>query len=483
VLQDRSYVKLDKKRFVPEDRGRLVTAFLESFFNRYVEYTFTADLENQLDDISGGRIDWKAVLRAFWTAFSAAIDGTRDLTITQVIDTLDASLGAHFFPAAREGGADPRSCPACSAGRLGLRLSRNGAFIGCSNYPECRYTRPLAVAGANGDEAHEMLEGPRLLGTDTDTGLPVTVRRGPYGSYVQLGPAEAPAAVPVAADAAGASDTSDTTDKTAKTTKTTKTGKPKKKAKKVEDKPKRVSIPKGMPPAELDLDTGLRLLALPREVGRHPESGEPISAGIGRFGPYLRHGNAYKSLADDDDVLTVGLNRAVVLLAETKTRAAGTPGRALGDHPTDGKPITLGSGRFGPYVKHGSLYASLPRGVTPEQVDLEQAIALLEAKAAKAGPAKTPAAKTRAGKATKATKATTPAKAIPQAKAADGKAAAPAEADAATNEPAKPVRKARPKPAAKPAAKTTAKDAKAKDAANDATPGPTKRRGGKTASS
>ena len=406
VLQDRAYVRLDKKRFIPEDRGRLVTAFLESFFERYVEYNFTADLENQLDDISGGRIDWKTVLRRFWTAFHAAIDGTKDLTITQVIDTLDESLGSHLFPMPT-GGGDPRVCPTCGKGRLGLRLSRNGAFIGCSHYPECRYTRPLA-AGANGDEAPEALEGPRLLGSDPDTGLPVTVRRGPYGAYVQLGPAEAPAAAPAPAEPA----------------------KGKKKAKAVEDKPKRVSIPKGLAPAEIDLDTGLRLLALPREVGRHPDSGDIITAGIGRFGPYLKLGSAYKSLADDDDVLTIGLNRAVVLLAETKARPAAVPGRTLGAHPADGKPISLGSGRFGPYVKHGSLFASLPKSASPDTITMEQAVELLAAKAAKTGTApKAKAAPTKAKAATEP--AAAPARKTAAAKTPKAKATTPKPATAA----------------------------------------------------
>ena len=376
VLQDRDYVRLDKKRFVPEDRGRLVTAFLESFFNRYVEYGFTANLENQLDDISGGRIDWKAVLREFWLAFSAAIDGTKDLTITQVIDTLDASLGAHFFPTdTAAGDAAPRLCPSCAKGRLGLKLSRNGAFIGCSGYPDCRYTRPLAVSGTGSDDPLEALEGPRLLGTDPETGMPVTVRRGPYGVYVQLGPTEsAPVPPPV------------TTEPSETKAKPTTKGKGRKKAE-PQEKPKRVSIPKGLPAAEITLDIGLRLLALPREIGRHPESQDVISAGIGRFGPYLKHGSSYKSLPDDDDVLTIGLNRAVVLLAETRQRSA-APGRALGEHPTDGKPITIGTGRFGPYAKHGSLYASLPKSMNPDEITLAEAVELVDAKAAKAGPAK-----------------------------------------------------------------------------------------------
>ncbi len=306
------------------------------------------------------------MLREFWAAFHAAIDGTKDLTITQVIDTLDASLGSHFFPSESETVGDPRICPSCGAGRLGLKLSRNGAFIGCSGYPNCRYTRPLAVAGGTGDDALEANEGPRLLGADPVTGMPVTVRRGPYGAYVQLGPMETtpppptpePAPEPVKA---------------------------KKKAKVVVEKPKRVSIPKGVPPADVDLDIGLRLLALPREVGAHPETNVTISAGIGRFGPYLKLGNVYKSLADDDDVLTIGINRAVILLGEEKQRSAATPGRVVGNHPADGKPITIGSGRFGPYAKHGSVYASLSRGSDPDEVTLEMAVQLVDAKAAKSG--------------------------------------------------------------------------------------------------
>src|SRR5689334_4421559 len=254
VLQDRDYVRLEKKRFFPEDRGRLVTAFLTSFFERYVEYNFTAELENELDDISGGRIDWKTVLRRFWQGFSTAVEGTSDLSIGQVIATLDEELGKHFFPDDGKGG-NPRLCPACQNGRLSLKLGKYGAFIGCANYPECRYTRRLAIE--NG-EAPEGDVGPKLLGEDPASGLPVTLRKGPYGHYVQLG------------EASG-------------------NGKSK-------EKPKRASLPRGLPPAELDLARGLALLALPREVGRHPESGEAITAGIGRFGPYLKHGTVYKSL-------------------------------------------------------------------------------------------------------------------------------------------------------------------------------------------
>lgn len=438
VLQDRNYVRLDKRRFIPEDRGRLVTAFLKNFFNRYVEYNFTAELENQLDDISDGRIDWKTVLRDFWRAFHVAVDGTKDLTITQVLTTLDEELGAHFFPANTNGpGHDPRVCPVCSQGRLGLKLGKMGAFIGCSRYPECRYTRPLAVANDEGGEAQE---GPRELGADPETSLPVTVRRGPYGAYIQLGPAPAAAAPAEVVEEAPADG---------------KKGKGKKKAKVEEPKPKRVSLPKGMSASDVDLDTALKLLALPRTIGKHPETGEEISAGIGRFGPYLKHGSVYKSLTPDDDVLTIGINRAVDLLAGAAKKAS-APAKTLGDHPKTGKPVTTGSGRFGPYVKHGSTYASIPKGTDPESVTLEQGLELLEAKAAKdaakkgkapkdAEPAAAEGAEAPA-KAEKATKAKAATKKEPAAKKAPAKKAEPkAKADKAEKDdaekPAAPARK------------------------------------------
>ncbi len=339
VLQDRDYVRLEKKRFVPEDRGRLVTAFLTNFFRRYVEYDFTANLENQLDDVSGGRIDWKQVLRDFWQAFSDAVEETRDLTISQVIDALDAELGPHFFkPGAN--GADPRQCPACSGGRLGLKLSRSGAFIGCSNYPDCRYTRPLEVVHA--ETADEVPAFPRVLGEDPETGLPVTVRKGPFGEYVQLGPAEGS-----------------------------------------DEKPKRASLTKLDSAAEIGLERALGLLSLPREVGPHPDGGA-ITAGIGRYGPYLKHGGTYRSLPADEDVLEVGQNRAVELLAEApKRRPAAEPLRVLGEHPKDRQQVAIFKGRYGPYVRHGKTMASLPGSAEPEQVTLDQAMEWLDAKAGK----------------------------------------------------------------------------------------------------
>ncbi|MGH6949190.1 MAG: DNA topoisomerase, partial [Kiloniellales bacterium] len=341
VLQDRDYVRLDKKRFLPEDRGRLVTAFLSSFFERYFQYNFTADLEEQLDDISGGRKDWKLVLRQFWDAFSAAVEDTKDLSITNVIDALDHELGPHFFPSdPRKPGVDPRLCPACGVGRLGLKLGRNGGFIGCSGYPDCRFTRPLGVVG-DGDASAEFT-GPRELGEDT-AGLPVTLRRGPFGIYIQLGDA-------------GEDGT----------------------------KPKRVSLPKNISPDELTLEKALALLALPREIGRHPDTGNAVTAGIGRFGPYVRHGSTYRSLPADEDVLVVGLNRAVALLAEAKGGRGGAQAlKTLGDHPGDGKPVTLHAGRYGPYVKHGKVNATLPKDLDQDTVTLDAAVGLLAAQAEK----------------------------------------------------------------------------------------------------
>jgi len=332
VLRDRSYVRMENKRFIPEDRGRLVTAFLTSFFERYVDTGFTASLEEQLDDISGGRVDWRAVMQAFWDQFSRAVEQTRDLKISDVIDALDQDLGEHFFPA-REDGGDPRLCPACHAGRLGLRLGRHGSFIGCANYPECKYTRPLAIDA--GEDAGETLkEGRRDLGHHPQTGEAVTVRRGPYGLYVQQGEA-------------------DPADK--------------------KRKPRRTSLPKGMDGDGLTLEQALGLLSLPRIVGIHPERKEEIEAGLGRFGPFVRMGAIYGSLDADDDVLAVGLNRAVDVLAKKLDSV-----RSLGPHPKDGEPVTVRKGRFGPYAQHGHRVANLPREAAMADVTLQQMVALLD---------------------------------------------------------------------------------------------------------
>jgi DNA topoisomerase-1 len=346
VLREREYVRIEKKRLVPEDKGLLVTAFLESFFRRYVEYDFTADLEEKLDEIANHEIDWKQVLRDFWQDFSAAIGGTKDLRTTEVLDSLNDILGPHIFPP-RADGADPRTCPNCNTGQLSLKLGRYGAFVGCSNYPECRYTRQFMVSGdgENGDGASP---GVRLLGEDPATGLPVTVRDGRFGPFIQLGEAEG------------------------------------------DEKPKRASIPKGTPPSSVDLERALKLLALPREVARHPETGEPIRANIGRYGPYVQHGKTYASIGKDDDVLEIGANRAIDLIVAKESGASNggrrsDPGRPLGEDPASGKAVVVKAGRYGPYVTDGTVNATLPREITPDAVTLDEAIGLLNARRAAGG--------------------------------------------------------------------------------------------------
>ncbi len=378
VLQDRDYVRLEKRRFQPEDKGRLVVAFLTGFFPRYVEYGFTAGMEEKLDDISGGRVDWKTVLREFWEDFSVSIDGAKDLSVSQVLEILDRDLGPHFFPAADGGDQEAaRLCPSCKEGRLNLKLGKFGAFVGCARYPECSFTRPLVIEPENGDgNGADAGDYPRELGTDPASRLMVSLRKGPYGIYVQLG--ETPMANGEDKPARG-------------------------KKKKAADKPKRVSLPKGLPPAEIDFDKALALLALPRDIGAHPESGQNIAAGLGRYGPYLKHGPAYISLTGDDDVLSIGLNRAVVVIAEAGARGSRNGGRELGVHPSDDKKITVGKGRFGPYVRHGKTFASLPRDASMDDITLEQAVELIDAKLAKAGTAKKPAARKPAKKKAKKT--------------------------------------------------------------------------------
>jgi DNA topoisomerase-1 len=333
VLQQRNYVIKDKGRFIPEDRGRLVSTFLGNFFDRYVEYDFTARLETQLDDVSAGKLDWKQLLAAFWHDFKAAIDGTKDLTITNVLDVLDEELGPHFFNA-DDSGALIRTCPNCADGRLGLKLGKFGAFVGCSNYPECKFTRQLS--NTDGDNAGAAVTDTEL-GVDPATELPVFLRNGPYGPYVQIGDPET-------------------------------------------KKPKRTSLPKGEDASQLDLQAALGLLALPRDVEPHPETGDMIQAGIGRFGPYLKYQGRYTSLPSEDDVLTVGINRAVDLLAESAKKA----GRLLGDHPNGGQ-VHVKAGRFGPYVEHNKLRATLGKAHDMAEITLETALELLAAKLAKFG--------------------------------------------------------------------------------------------------
>ncbi|HEY5609505.1 MAG TPA: type I DNA topoisomerase, partial [Alphaproteobacteria bacterium] len=347
VLRDRGYVRLDKKRLLPEDKGRVLTAFLENFFARYVEYDFTANLEEQLDLISNNEIKWKEVLREFWRNFIGAVDEIKDLRVAQVIDALDEMLAPHLFPP-RADGADPRKCPNCETGKIGLKLGRFGGFVGCSNYPECKFTRQLSV-GADGAGG-----GMRKLGEDPQTGLEVSVRSGRFGSYLQLGEA-----------------TKDDDGKAVK--------------------PKRSSLPKGVSPDDIELDRALKLLALPRTVGKHPDDGEDIIAGIGRFGPYVKHGKTYANIETGDDVTTIGLNRAVTLIEDKKKnpgkgrRFGADPGRQIGEHPQKGGMIVAKNGRYGPYVSHDGVNANLPNDKTPETVTVDEAAALIDARAERGG--------------------------------------------------------------------------------------------------
>jgi DNA topoisomerase-1 len=350
VLRDRGYVRIENKRLVPEDKGRVLTAFLESFFARYVEYNFTAGLEEQLDLISNNELAWRDLLRDFWREFTNAVGDIKNLRVSEVIDALDEMLGPHLFPP-RADSSDPRQCPNCGNGRLSLKLGKFGGFIGCSNYPECRYTRQLSAAAEGAPDG-----GMKKLGEDPKSGLDVTLRSGRFGPYVQLGEA---------ADG---------------------------------EKPKRAGLPKGLAPDDVDLDRALGLLSLPREIGKHPEDRQPIMAGIGRFGPYVQHGKSYASLETGDDVLSIGLNRAVTLLAEKKAKGPGRrfgadPGRLLGEHPDKGGPIVVKNGRYGPYVSHDGVNATVPSDMSPETVTLEQAVGLIDARAAR-GTKKKPAPRT-----------------------------------------------------------------------------------------
>jgi DNA topoisomerase-1 len=372
TLQDRDYVRIDKKRLVPDDKGRIVTAFLEGFFRRYVEYDFTASLEEKLDLVSNHESDYKDVLREFWQDFSAAIAGTKELRTTEILDTLNDDLAPHIFPDKGDG-SDPRACPACAAGRLSLKLGKFGSFIGCSNYPECRFTRQLAAPSSGGEgegTGGDGQPGIKVLGEDPDTGLSVTLRDGRFGAYVQLGEGE---------------------------------------------KPKRTSLPKGMPAGSVDLPRALQLLSLPKAVATHPETGQPILAGIGRFGPYVQHGKTYANIGKDDDILEVGANRAIDLMVAKEQgggrRGGRETGRVIGETP-EGASVAVRPGKYGAYVTDGKTNATIPKGMDAEALTLDEAVALLRAREAsapakgrgKAG-AKKSAAKADAGDAKPARKA------------------------------------------------------------------------------
>ncbi len=363
TLRDRGYVNMDRNRFIPDSKGRIVTAFLENYFKKYVEYDFTADLEETLDEISAGEADWKVFLRNFWDEFNAAVEDIGELRISEVLDALNESLGPLIFPK-KEDGSDPRACPSCDDGRLSLKTGRYGAFIGCSNYPDCNFTRQLTALG-DGDDA--AASGDKLLGADPESGLDVTLKVGRFGPYIQLGEQE----------------------------------------KGSKEKPKRAGIPKTWVVEDVDLEKALMLLSLPRDVGEHPEDGEMITAGLGRYGPFVKHGKIYANLPNIDEVFEVGLNRAVTLIAEKKANPRGRQAakalKELGAHPDTGDPVNVMEGRYGPYVKHQKTNATLPRGVEPEKVTLEEALELIAAKEKK--PAKKKAKKKATKK--KATKKTT----------------------------------------------------------------------------
>lgn len=349
TLEDRDYVTIDKRKLIPQPKGRLLSAFLESFFERYVEYDFTASLEEKLDEISDGKLSWKDVLRDFWKDFSGAVDDIKELRVTDVLDALNEELAPLVFPA-REDGSNPRICPKCGTGNLSLKLGKYGAFVGCSNYPECGYTRQLSDA-ANGNDAAAVEDGTRVLGKDPYTAEEITLRSGRFGPYVQRGDGK---------DA------------------------------------KRASLPKGWIADAMDHEKALALLSLPRDVGAHPETGKMISAGIGRYGPFVLHDGTYANLESVEDVFSIGLNRAVSVIAEKQSkgkggRNGGTPAalKELGAHP-DGGAVTVRDGRYGPYVNWGKVNATLPKGKDPLTVTLDEALTLIAEKAAKGGNGKKP---------------------------------------------------------------------------------------------
>lgn len=374
VLQDRGYVLLDKKRFTPEALGRLVNAFLVSFFTRYVEYDFTADLENKLDDISAGDRDWKEVLQEFWKDFIAKIEESQELTITDVLAALEELLGTYAF-GPKEEGKDRRLCPACNKGTLNLRLGRYGPYISCSEYPDCNYKGQLGQA-PDSEEAIAAAQYPKDLGADPETGEIISLRQGPYGFYVQLGE---------------------------------------------EKKPKRASLLKHMNPEDITLDVALQLLALPRVLGKHPDTGKDIEVNNGRYGPYIKHDAVFTSLPPEEDLLTIGINRAVEVLANAPkkgaARAKATPLKVLGKHPDDEGDVAVYEGRYGPYVKHGKINATIPKSSSPETITLEEALKLIADRAAKGGKKKPAKKKAAPKKKTATKKAPAKKKATPKKKA------------------------------------------------------------------
>ncbi|WP_422056306.1 type I DNA topoisomerase [Sphingomonas sp.] len=341
VLKDRAYVRVEKNRFFAEETGRLLTAFLERFFEKYVNYDFTAGLEEELDDVSGGRAGWQAVLAAFWRDFQPRTAEVMEQKPSEVTAELDKFLEPYLFPDKGDG-TDPRLCPSCGVGKLALRGGKFGAFVACSNYPDCKFTRRFGQPG--GEEGGD--SGPEVIGQDPETGEDISRRSGRFGPYIQRGEGKEAA---------------------------------------------RASIPKDIP--ELDLDWAVKLLNLPRTIGNHPETGNPITASIGRYGPYLAHDGKYARLASTTEVFETGMNAAVVKLAEAAAgggrpqRGSREPLKVLGAHPVSGAEIKLMEGRYGAYLTDGTTNATLPKTVDQAALTLDEAVQLIDAKAA-AGPAK-----------------------------------------------------------------------------------------------
>ena len=332
VLQERKYVRVEKLRFIPEDRGRIVTVFLENYFKKYVEYDFTAQLEEFLDDVSAGEMEWKKLLAGFWAKFIKNISAVQPLQISEVINKIDEVLSYHLFPP-REDGSDPRVCPECGKGRLSIKLGKFGAFIGCSNYPECKYTKPLtdAMEEAANDTPKPANPEDKTLGEMN--GLKIYLKKGPYGFYLQLGE-----------------------DATATT-----------------EKPKRSALPKNIKPEEVTLEQASTLLSLPKKLGND------IEVNIGKFGPYIKQGNKSKSLTGNDNIFNITLERAEEILKGVAERPVG---KSLGIHPKDKKDITLNSGRYGPYLKWGKNNYAIPKEFKDKELTLDDALKIIEAKKA-----------------------------------------------------------------------------------------------------
>ena len=339
VLINRSYVEKEKGKHIPQERGRILTAFLNNFFGQYIEYDFTADLEKKLDKVSDGKLNYKKLLEEFWDGFKPHLNKMSELERDKILDALENELSDLFFPKEdlTKNGEPNKKCPTCSNGKLGLELGKYGAFIGCSNYPECKFTKQIA-SNENKEENDAnstfMPNDDGVLGIDPESGLNAIIKKGPYGIYLQLGD---------------------------------------------EKKPKRTSIPKLVDAKGIDLQKALAFLSLPRLIGKHPETGQDISAGIGRYGPYLKYDINFISIPADETVINIGLNHAVVLIGENSEKL----GKVLGDHPDGNGKVLAKSGRFGPYVEYNKIRATLPKSISLEEISLDQAIELIIAKAAK----------------------------------------------------------------------------------------------------